>query len=49
MHSGVTLAPLIGRLVAAELVDGTADDQLEDYRPARFAIPARAQQSPARG
>lgn len=49
MHSGVTLAPLVGRLVAAELVDGTADDVLQDYRPARFASASRAQQPPAHG
>jgi glycine/D-amino acid oxidase-like deaminating enzyme len=36
MHSGVTLAPLVGRLVARELTMGTADPVLEDYRPARF-------------
>lgn len=49
MHSGVTLAPLVGRLIAAELVDGTGDDMLQDYRPARFATVSPAQQPPARG
>ena len=35
-HSGVTLAPILGRLVADEVAggDGAA---LEAYRPARFA------------
>ena len=35
-HSGITLGPLIGRLVADEL-RGTPDPRLEDYRPDRFA------------
>lgn len=37
MHSGVTLAPIVGRLVAAELIDGVPDPRLEPFRPARFA------------
>ena len=36
MHSGITLAPLIGRLVAGEVLDGEMSDLLADYRPARF-------------
>jgi len=36
-HSGVTLAPLLGRLAASELVDGVAVDGLEPYRPQRLA------------
>ena len=36
MHSGVTLAPLIGRLAADEIVDGVHSDLLEPYRPGRF-------------
>lgn len=49
MHSGVTLAPLVGRLVAAELVDGAPEDALRDYRPARFAPASRVRQPPVRG
>jgi D-hydroxyproline dehydrogenase subunit beta len=37
MHSGATLAPLIGQLVAAEVMGGTASPLLAPYRPARFA------------
>jgi glycine/D-amino acid oxidase-like deaminating enzyme len=36
-HSGVTLAPLIGRLAALEILDGVPVSLLEPYRPARFA------------
>ncbi|HZP37876.1 MAG TPA: FAD-binding oxidoreductase [Methylomirabilota bacterium] len=36
-HSGVTLGPLWGRLVAAEVLDGTRDPRLSPYRPDRFA------------
>lgn len=39
-HSGVTLAPVVGRLVATELLEATADPVLDDYRPARFALPS---------
>jgi glycine/D-amino acid oxidase-like deaminating enzyme len=39
MHSGVTLAPVVGRLVATELVDGVDAKELHGVRPARF--PAR--------
>ena len=35
-HSAVTLGPLWGRIVAAELLDGVADPRLAAYRPARF-------------
>ncbi len=35
-HSGVTLAPLLGRLAAMEIVDGVSVQQLEPYRPSRF-------------
>ena len=35
-HSGVTLAPLLGRLVAAEILEGEDDASLSPYRPARF-------------
>ncbi|HEV2689489.1 MAG TPA: FAD-binding oxidoreductase [Bryobacteraceae bacterium] len=36
-HSGVTLAPLIGRLAAIEILDGTPVSLLEPYRPSRFS------------
>lgn len=36
MHSGITLAPLVGRLSAEEIVDGHALDVLEPYRLDRF-------------
>jgi len=35
-HSGVTLGPLWGKIVAAELLDGATDPRLAPYRPARF-------------
>lgn len=37
MHSGVTLGPLVGELVAMELLEGVEIDLLAPYRPARFA------------
>jgi glycine/D-amino acid oxidase-like deaminating enzyme len=36
-HSGVTLAPLLGRLVRSELVDGETEGILAPFRPDRFA------------
>jgi glycine/D-amino acid oxidase-like deaminating enzyme len=36
MHSGVTLAPLIGQLATLEILDGARVSSLEPYRPARF-------------
>ncbi len=36
MHSGVTLAPLVGRLVASEILDGLSVEMLEPYRVSRF-------------
>ena len=35
-NSGVTLAPIIGKLVAMELLDGTESNLLADFRPDRF-------------
>ncbi|MGH3085962.1 MAG: NAD(P)/FAD-dependent oxidoreductase [Rubrobacteraceae bacterium] len=35
-HSGVTLGPLIGRLLATEILDGEIDSLLSPYRPNRF-------------
>jgi glycine/D-amino acid oxidase-like deaminating enzyme len=34
-HSGVTLGPLLGRLIAQELLDGASTELLEPYRPTR--------------
>ena len=36
MHSGVTLAPAAGRLIAAEIVTGAEATELAGLRPARF-------------
>ena len=36
MHSGVTLAPLVGELATLEILDGARVDILEPYRPERF-------------
>ncbi len=36
MHSGVTLAPIIGHLAAMEILDGTRVDLLSDFRVERF-------------
>jgi glycine/D-amino acid oxidase-like deaminating enzyme len=37
MHSGITLAPLVGEMAASEIVDGARVGLLEPYRPERFA------------
>ncbi len=39
MHAGVTLAPVVGRLVAAEIVEGIEAAELAGVRPARFQPP----------
>lgn len=36
-HSGVTLGPLLGRLIASEVADDAACSLLDDFRPERFA------------
>jgi len=36
MHSGVTLAALVGQRAASELLDGANCPQLADFRPTRF-------------
>jgi glycine/D-amino acid oxidase-like deaminating enzyme len=36
-HSGITLGPVIGRLLAAEILSGQTDDLLADFRPERFS------------
>lgn len=35
-HSGITLAPVLGRLVATELTTGQDQDLLANFRPSRF-------------
>jgi hypothetical protein len=35
-HSGVTLAPILGRWVCSETLNGTRIDALSPYRPERF-------------
>ena len=35
MHSGVTLAPIVGQLAAHELTEGTPVERLDEYRPDR--------------
>jgi glycine/D-amino acid oxidase-like deaminating enzyme len=35
-HSGITLGPVIGRLLASEILSGRPDDMLADFRPERF-------------
>lgn len=37
MHSGVTLAPLIGKLVAEEILENQPAELLAPFRPSRFA------------
>jgi hypothetical protein len=36
-HSGVTVAPVLGRLVAREVAEGRSDGLLVPFRPGRFA------------
>ncbi len=36
MHSGVTMAPLMGRLISHEVLDGTQIEMLQPFRLARF-------------
>ncbi|WP_329234532.1 FAD-dependent oxidoreductase [Streptomyces canus] len=36
-HSGITLGPVIGRLLATEILSGERDAMLADFRPQRFA------------
>ncbi len=37
MHSGITLAPAIGRFVADEIMTGQRDALIEPYGPDRFS------------
>ncbi|MDH6215551.1 NAD(P)/FAD-dependent oxidoreductase [Streptomyces pseudovenezuelae] len=36
-HSGITLGPVLGRLLAAEILGGESDELLADFRPERFS------------
>jgi glycine/D-amino acid oxidase-like deaminating enzyme len=36
-HSGVTLGPLLGHLLAREILDGEVDSLISRFRPDRFA------------
>lgn len=36
-HSGITLGPVIGRLLASEILGGKGDELLADFRPERFS------------
>ena len=38
MHSGVTLAPLVGELTTLEIVDDARVEMLDPYRPERFQV-----------
>jgi glycine/D-amino acid oxidase-like deaminating enzyme len=38
MHSGMTLAPIIGQFAATEILDGTPVKLLEPYRLSRFTV-----------
>ena len=37
MHSGMTLAPIVGRMASEEIMDGTRFDTLAPYRLSRFS------------
>lgn len=37
-HSGITLAAIVGRLMADEILDGRVDALLEPFRPDRFTV-----------
>jgi len=41
-HSGITLGPLLGRLMVDEIVGGTPSPMLAPFRPERFLAAARA-------
>ncbi|MGV4928084.1 FAD-binding oxidoreductase [Streptomyces sp. BHT-5-2] len=36
-HSGITLGPVVGRLLASEILSGKRDELLADFRPERFS------------
>jgi glycine/D-amino acid oxidase-like deaminating enzyme len=39
-HSGITLGPIIGRLLATEILSGKRAAMLAEFRPGRFVVPA---------
>ncbi|MFF3346545.1 hypothetical protein [Streptomyces sp. NPDC002779] len=41
-HSGITLAPILGRLAASEITTDQEQDLLRPFRPARFIGAPRA-------
>jgi len=41
-HSGVTLAPIVGRLTAEEVLQGARVELFGPYRPERFDLPVAA-------
>lgn len=45
-HSGVTLAPVLGRLAAAEIAGARSEETLAPFRPQRFEQPATRPVSP---
>jgi glycine/D-amino acid oxidase-like deaminating enzyme len=48
-HSGITLGPLLGRMVAGEVLGGSPEPRLEPYRPARFAAVSPTESAAAAG
>jgi glycine/D-amino acid oxidase-like deaminating enzyme len=40
-HSGITLGPVVGRLLASEILTGHRDEMLADFRPERFPVQRR--------
>lgn len=41
-HSGVTMGPLLGRIVASEVLSGAADERLATFRPGRLLATSAA-------
>ena len=41
MHSGVSLAPIVGQLAARELINGLSPGRLDNYRPDRSFKPVK--------
>lgn len=46
-HSGITLGPVLGHLLASEILSGRADGMLADFRPERFPQSQRPEAPPA--
>jgi glycine/D-amino acid oxidase-like deaminating enzyme len=45
-HSGVTLGPLLGRLLAEEVISGAVDPRLRTFRADRLAKPSETRLGP---